>query len=112
MYWFGFAIVATIVLTVAYFLTEDDIFKIPFWLIFFPTAVLLFYASSVGRAMKQTLRNESIEQKLTGLTKKDYIGYKIGDDRSAKSFGASALSSGVLSGSAILGPFLRADNRL
>jgi FtsH-binding integral membrane protein len=113
LFWLGFALVATASLAIGYALTRnDEIFKIPFWLIFVPTVVLLFYAGTIAQSLKQSWRNESIEHKLSGMNKKDFLGYKIGDDRASKSLGATALSSAVLSGSSILGPFLRADYRL
>ena len=111
LYWLGFAIVATVCIAIGYNYTYNMDFKIPFWLIFVPLVLLLFYSGSVGRATRLTFRNDLIEQKLSNMSKKDYIGYKIGDDRAAKSFGATAMSSGVLAGSSILGPFLRADYR-
>jgi len=111
VYWLGFSIVATVSLVIAHIYTAEQALQIPIWVCFIPAALLLFYAATVGRSTRLTFRNELIEQKLSNMSKKDYIGYKVGDDRTAKSFGGTAMSSAVLASSSILGPFLRADYR-
>lgn len=111
LFWLGFAIIATIGISIGYAMSRDQEWQIPFWSIFLPFVILLFYSGSIGRSTRQIFRNEVVEQKLTNMSKKDYISYKIGDDRTSKSFGATAMSSAVLAGSSVLGPFLRADYR-
>ena len=110
----GFLFVVTIAATVAWYYTKSrpaDELKVPAWLITVPPVFGLLYATHARAGALQQLESDAIEQQLSGMSKKDYIGYKIGDDRTATSFAATATSAGVLSGTNLLGPFLRGDNR-
>ena len=112
MWMLGFLGLFTVVLVIGYGLTRnypDDKFKVPAWLSLLPIAIFTLYAISIKAALDQTLYNESLEYQLSGMTKKDYILHKAGDDRAAKSFAASGMSAGLLTGSNIMGPFLRGD---
>lgn len=57
------------------------------------------------------LESETYEMERSGMTTKEYLNYKIGDDRTTKSLMGSLASSLILSGSGVLGPFLRGDRR-
>lgn len=110
----GLLSVLTIAVAVAYYMTRsrpDTSFKVPFWLIAIGPIIALLYAARAYSNSIQQFNTDSIELQLSGMTKKDYLNYKVGDDRAAMGFAASATSAGMLSGSNILGPFLRADNR-
>jgi hypothetical protein len=61
--------------------------------------------------MQQLHDAEQMELKLGEMSKKEYINYKIGDDRTSRSLVGSTTSALILSGSNILGPFLRGDRR-
>jgi hypothetical protein len=105
-------LVITIVIIVAYiftFTTPIIGIQVPLWLAIFPALFVLLYMARVGSNLMSDYQSEKLEYTLSGMSKRDYLNYKIGDDRTAKSFAASATSAGVLSGANILGPFLRAD---
>ena len=112
MYAFGFLTVATIVLLVSYIRTrshEEGSFKVPLWLCFIPTLFLIIYAAQSASGVDSESATDAIEFQLSGMSKKDFLNYKVGDDRASKAFAASATSAGILSGTNLLGPFLRAD---
>jgi Ca2+/Na+ antiporter len=113
-YALGFCIVVTLVLLVGYFYTRDNSpadFQVPFWLTFMPALIYLFYSVSLSRSLQKSFATENIEYQLSGMSKRDYLNYKIGDDRAAKGFAGSATSAGILASSGLLGPFIRADTR-
>lgn len=112
MWMLGFLGLIAIVCIIGYAVTRNypsNKFKVPAWLFLLPVSVFMLYTLSIKTAMDQTLYNESIEFQLSGMSKKDFLVHKSGDDRAAKSFAASATSAGLLTGSNILGPFLRGD---
>jgi len=112
VYALGFALVVTIFLTVGYFMTRDEpdtAFKIPAWLIFVPPVLLILYSSNIYSNVMNTFSADQIEQQLSGMSKKDYLNYKIGDDRTSKSVFGTTTNAAILSGSNIMGPFLRQD---
>lgn len=104
-------VIATVIL-VGWLLTESKPsteFRVPLWLLAVPASIFVLYGFTVKARLDQTLYTEMLEYQLSGMSKKDYLIHKAGDDRAAKSFAASATSAGLLTGSNILGPFLRAD---
>lgn len=111
-YMIGFLTILTIAILIGYFWTKDDPperFHVPLWLATVPVLYGIIYYFTTFSSLHLELATEQIEYDLSTMSKKDYLNYKIGDDRTAKSVAASATSAGVLSGSNILGPFLRAD---
>jgi len=113
-YMWGLTFVFTTVLLVGWSLTrekESTEFRVPIWLVPVPLTLALLYAANVAYQSELDLATERIEQQLSGMSKKDYLNYKIGDDRATRSFMASATSAGILASSGILGPFLRGDRR-
>ena len=110
----GLLTMITLGLTLARYLTKDrpsTAFKVPSWLIAVGPIAGILYAARIHNYSEQQLFTNSIEHQLSEMPKKDYLNYKVGDDRAALGFISSATSAGLLSGSNILGPFLRADVR-
>jgi hypothetical protein len=111
-YMWGFLFVITVAVFIGYLLTRNNpigSFYIPLWLVLVPIAFGILYQTKSYFNMGTDLASENIEYQLSGMSKKDYINYKIGDDRAAKSFAATGTSAGLLSGTNILGPFLRGN---
>lgn len=114
IYWcLGLVVIFTIALLAAYIVTKDNdgtvALKIPLWLVLLPLLIFLMYSSSLKTNMSRNFLKETLEHKLSGMDKKDYLNYKAADDRASKSFLGSATSAGILSGSNILGPYFRSD---
>jgi hypothetical protein len=112
VFMWGFLLVITIAILIAYLLSRNNAantFHVPFWLLFVPPAFGIIYQARMSFNLSNDLAAERIEYQLSGMSKKDYINYKVGDDRTAKSFAASATSAGILSATNIAGPFLRGD---
>jgi len=111
-YMWGFLLVFIIGILIAFLITRTNdpgYFKVPWWLALIPFAFGVLYQYKMYTNLSLDLASENIEYQLSGMSKKDYINYKIGDDRATKSFAATATSAGLLSGTNILGPFLRGD---
>jgi len=112
-YYFGVALIITTFLFMGFLFTMDEPetnFKVPLWIVVIPFLFLLIYAISRSRSVNLGYDSEMLEMQLSGMSKKDFLNYKIGDDRSKLGFAASATSAGVLAGTNILGPFLRGDH--
>ena len=113
-YLLGFAIVITIVIFLSYLATQSngpDAFHVPFFIIPIPLVLVFFYATFAQSNLKNMLDSETYELERSGMSTKEYLNYKIGDDRTTKSLMGSLASSLILSGSGVLGPFLRGDRR-
>lgn len=113
-YIFGFMTIVTAVLLVGYFSTKDHEpldFYVPLWLVVLPSLYVLYFAASVLKNVHDTLESEKLEYQLSGMTKKEYINFKVGDDRLKSSFAGSVFTTGLLSGASVLGPFIRGDAR-
>jgi hypothetical protein len=111
-YVWGILAVVTLGLLIAAIVTADnaaDKLKVPWWVILLPIAIGLLYSVMSLRDLDGTYDTEVISHKLSGMSKKDFLNYRVGDDRTARSAAAGATSAGVLAGSNLLGPFLRAD---
>jgi len=112
-YYSGLCLMVTVFLFVGYWLTRDEpstSFIVPLWLVGIPFMLLLLYSVSKFTQYRSKYDAELLEQQLSGMSKKDYLNYKIGDDRSKLGFAASATSAGVLAGTNLLGPFLRGEH--
>jgi len=112
VYMWGLLLVFTLAIVLAYLFTRNNAtgtFYVPLWLVAIPPAFGVLYQAKMSMNLSTDLASERIEYQLSGMSKKDYLNYKIGDDRAAKSFAATATSAGLLSGTNILGPFLRGD---
>jgi hypothetical protein len=111
-YVWGFLIIISVAIVIGYLFTrtnEPSEFHIPLWLLVVPAAFGVIYQARIASNLHNDLDAEQMEYTLSGMSKKDYINYKVGDDRTSKSFAATATSAGLLSGTNILGPFLRGD---
>jgi hypothetical protein len=67
------------------------------------------YTSGTYRSADTLWETEKLEFSLSDMSKKEYLNFKVGDDRTQTNFLASATSATILTGSALLGPFLRGD---
>ena len=110
VYLIGFMTIVTIVLIIGYEFTKKNStndFHVPPWILFLPAIYVIFFAFNSFNNLKSNLSAESLEYDLSGMTKKEFINYKSGDDRLSKSFSGSVFTTGLLSGSSVLGPFIR-----
>lgn len=117
-YTWGIVLVFTVTFFIGYMLTnahEDDspqprkAFFVPIWLTALPPVAGLVYSLRLREADLVSFKAEELEYSLSDMTKRDYLQYRANDDRTSKSFFGTATSAGILSGTNILGPFLRGD---
>lgn len=111
-YIFGFMTIVTVFILIGYASTKnnsDQDFHVPLWLIVVPALYVIYFSISVLKSLNDTLASEKLEYELSGMSKKEYINFKSGDDRLKTSFSGSLITTGLLSGSSVFGPFLRGD---
>lgn len=82
---------------------------IPLWLVSVPVLFALVYAYTVQQSVLQEFETEKAEFMLSGMTKRDFLNYRIGEDRAAKAFQGTLTSAALLSGTNVLAPYFRAD---
>lgn len=82
---------------------------IPLWLVSVPVMFCLVYAYTVQQSVLQEFDTERAEFMLSGMTKRDFLNYRIGDDRASKAFQGTLTSAALLSGTNLLAPYFRAD---
>jgi amino acid transporter len=111
-YILGFMTIVTLVIFIGYVSTKDNEptdFHVPIWLIALPALYVIYFSFSVLKSLNDTLAAEKLEYELSGMSKKEYINFKASDDRLKSSFSGSVFTTGILSGSSVLGPFIRGD---
>ena len=118
-YFWGVLFIAFLVLFVSSFLTHNAAdetspryhFYVPLWVSFVPLLFGFVYTYAMTQMGSSDLawKTEKLEFSLSDMNKKEYLNFKVGDDRTNKNFLASLTSASILSGSALLGPFLRGD---
>lgn len=117
-YVWGIVFVFTLTCAVGYALTQQHEnespeprknFFVPLWLTAVPILGGLVYTYRLREADLAHYKTEELEFSLSDMTKRDYLQYKANDDRTGKSFLGTATSAAILSGTNILGPFLRGD---
>jgi hypothetical protein len=104
--------IVTVFILIGYASTKnnsDQDFHVPLWLIVVPALYVIYFSISVLKSLNDTLASEKLEYELSGMSKKEYINFKSGDDRLKTSFSGSLITTGLLSGSSVFGPFLRGD---
>lgn len=116
-YWFlGFTVVLTLGLFVLFLSTRqyDGVtgLKVPLFIVFMPAALYIFYCITIRSNSLRLFQRESLEQKLSGMEKKEYLAYKGNDDRAKLGFLGSATSASILATSNVLGPYFRGDRPL
>ena len=84
-------------------------FYVPPWVVPIPLLFGVLYTSGAYRSTDVLWASENLEFSLSDMSKKEFLNFKVGDDRTDKNFLASATSATILTGSALLGPFLRGD---
>jgi hypothetical protein len=84
-------------------------FFVPAWVVPLPLIFGFVYTSGMHKSVDVLWQSEQLEFGLSDMSKKEYLNFKVGDDRTRTNFLASATSASILTGSALLGPFLRGD---
>jgi len=116
-YIWGILLVVTAALLVGYFNTRQysdeefprKNFYVPFYICLVPLVFGIIYTAGSWNSEDIQWKAEELEFSLSGMPKKEYLQYRIGDDRANKSFLGTATSAGILAGTNILGPTIRAD---
>lgn len=117
-YIWGIIFVVSTLLLIGYFMTKEyeheeeyprKHFYVPLWVPAIPIMFGVFYSMTNLRENQQLFKTEELEFQLSDMSKKDYLHYKSGDDRTNTAFTATAMSAGILATTNLFTPFLRAD---
>jgi hypothetical protein len=116
-YVWGIVFIATVSLLIAHIMTRnyeaDDHprkhFYVPLWVAGLPLLFGIFFSYNATDRELASWTSEELEFSLSGMPKKEYLQYRANDDRAQKGFIGTATSAGIISGTNILGPFLRGD---
>jgi len=84
-------------------------FYIPYYIPLLPILFGITYTFAGWKSDETAFRSEEIEYTLSDMPKKEYLQYRIGDDRTTMGLVANATSAGILATTNIMGPYFRAD---
>lgn len=118
----GVCTVLVIALIILHFVTkkqEDDYIAnpagkystvvVPLWLAAIPFGYGIFIWFSAIASAEKYWKTEELNFNTSTMEKKDYLNYRVVDDRLATSSAVSLVGTGFIGSSALFGPFLRAD---
>lgn len=116
-YIWGIVVVISAALLIAYFNTREyqnesfprKHFYVPFYICLIPIVFGILYTLGSWNSEDLQWKAEELEYNLSGMPKKEYLQYRVGDDRANKSYLGTATSAAILATTNILGPTLRAD---
>lgn len=84
---------------------------LPIWLPFLPLAYAAITSFTAVSAAKQFWMSENLFFETSDMPKKEFLQYRVGDDRAHYSSTVAAAGTAFIGNTALFGPFLRADNR-
>lgn len=90
---------------------DDARLILPMWLATLPLAFACFTALSAVAAAESYWRAEELHFATSEMAKKDYLAYRVVDDRLKTSSGVALAGTSFIGATSLFGPFLRADNR-
>lgn len=116
-YVWGIVIIISIVLLIGVLATRDyqdeqfprKHFYVPVYMPAVPLLFGIFYTYNATERDLMAWKAEELEYSLSNMPKKEYLQYRVGDDRTNKSFFGTATSAAIISGTNLLGPYIRAD---
>lgn len=119
----GLCITLTIGLLIMHFITKhqqdeynNDItiqYKtvvVPFWLVFLPLIYALYIQMTAVKDAENFWRMEELDFKTSEMPKRDFLVYRVADDRLKTSSAISLLGTTFIGSTSLFGPYLRADS--
>jgi hypothetical protein len=84
---------------------------VPIWLALIPIFYAFYTYFTAVRSAEMFWKTEELHFNTAEMNKKDYINYRIGDDRLKMSSGVAVANTAIIGSSALFGPLLRGDSR-
>lgn len=84
---------------------------VPLWLAVFPIAYATYIYFTAVDSAEQYWKTEELHFNTSEMPKKEFLNYRIADDRLSKSSAISLGNTAIIGSSALFGPLLRGDPR-
>jgi hypothetical protein len=84
---------------------------VPLWLCALPLAFALYTYMSAIDSAENYWRAEELNFSTSDMDKKDFLNYRVLDDRQKSSSALSLSNTGIIGSAALFGPYLRGDAR-
>jgi hypothetical protein len=84
---------------------------IPLWAAAIPSAYAAFVYLTAVQSAERYWKTEELMFNTSDMPKKEFLNYRVADDRLARSSDTSLLGTTFIGSTTLFGPFLRADNR-
>ena len=119
----GAAIVLTVGLLVSHYITkkqEDEYLAgldvqptvvVPLWLCALPGLYAIYVFITAIPTSESFWKSEELNFSTSEMPKKDYLNYRVGDDRQKLSTGVAFANTGIIGSTALFGSYLRGDAR-
>ena len=113
----GACLVISIAILVTHYILEKEkedgntTIVIPLWTSIVPLAYGLYIYLTAVNSAENYWKTEELLFNTSEMPKKDFLNYRVADDRLAKSSEVSLLGTTFIGSTSLFGPFLRADNR-
>ena len=119
----GACIVLTIGLLISHYITEkqEEEFLagrenqpsvvVPLWLCALPSLYAIYTFFSATSSSESYWKSEELNFQTSEMPKKDYLNYRVGDDRQKLSSGVAFANTGIIGSTALFGAYLRGDAR-
>jgi len=83
---------------------------VPYWLALLPLVFAVYINFSAIKQAEDFWRTEELDFRTSDMPKRDYLVYRVADDRLKTSSAVSLVGTGFIGSTALFGPFLRADS--
>lgn len=120
---FGACAILTVGLLYSHFVTkkqEDEYLAgresqptvvVPLWLCALPALYSLYVFVSAHSTSENYWKSEELNFHTSDMPKKDYLNYRVADDRQKMSSGVAFANTGIIGSTALFGAYLRGDAR-
>jgi hypothetical protein len=109
-------VIASAILITHYILEKqkkegNNTIVIPIWTAAIPLVYAAYVYFNAVQAAEEYWKTEELLFNTSEMAEKDFLNYRVADDRLAKSSDVSLLGTTFIGSTSLFGPFLRADNR-
>lgn len=113
----GACVVLSVAIVVTHYVLEkqkedgNTTITIPLWASAIPAVYAVYVYFTAVESAERYWKTEELMFNTSDMPKKEFLNYRVADDRLAKSSEASLLGTTFIGSTALFGPFLRADAR-
>jgi len=83
---------------------------VPYWLALLPAGYALYVHLNAESQAESFWKMEELDFKTSDMPKRDYLVYRVADDRLKTSSAVSLVGTGFIGSTSLFGPYLRADS--